>query len=157
MPTPQPWSIFITVSITTHPPSRRHSWSYASEPPIVEPDGSFVVPAGAGTVTINYQLDAASAESYQLIMVNLDATVCATREIESIVMNPDGSITVTDANTSGYTNQTPFSLRLLARDIACPNVIGSGFSSPDPQVTNDPGIKCPDSAAHSLAVRKSAA
>jgi len=153
---PTPWSITITVSITTHS-SGRHSWSYSSEPPIVEANGSFLVPPDVGTVTINYQLDAASAENYQLIMVNLDVKVCATRQIDSIVMNEDGSITVTDANTTGYTDQNPFSLRLLARDINCPDVLAAGFSSPDPQVTNDPAIKCPTPAAHPLAARKSAA
>jgi len=90
-------------------------------------------------------------------MVNLDEKVCATRQIQSIVMHPDGSITVMNANTSGYTGRTPFSVRLLARDIACPDVIGSGFRSPDPQVTNDPPAKCPAPEAHPLAARRSAA
>jgi hypothetical protein len=88
-------------------------------------------------------LDQECTDSYQLVYVNLDPENCATYEIEQVrVDQKKNSITIIDRNSFNYTRTTPFCLRLAAR---MTNNIGSGFLSPDPQVTNNPNIPCPTS------------
>jgi hypothetical protein len=68
--------------------------------------------------------------------VNLDPENCATYEIERVLTHKEtNSITIIDRNSFNYTRTSPFCLRLVAR---MTNNIGSGFLSPDPQVTNNP-------------------
>jgi hypothetical protein len=124
----------ITVSIVWNEETRSYTWGFVGKD--VHPEtGNFQLP-GPGKAAIIYTLDPACSGSYQLLYVNLDPQVCATYEIEQVgVDRKNNSITIIDRNSWNYTQMTPFSLRLVARRT---NNIGSGFLSPDPQVTNNP-------------------
>jgi hypothetical protein len=79
------------------------------------------------------------SQGYSLIYVNLDPWICATRQIQKVVIDPVGnSITLTDANGAGATGDTPFSLRLIAR---VGGNLGDPIVSPDPEVVDDPRMK----------------
>jgi hypothetical protein len=127
-------TVEIGINIQWDDEMRRYIWTF--EGPGVDPaTGNFVLPAGGKTAII-YTLDDRCAGSYQLIYVNLDPENCATYEIEQVQTHQEtNSLTIIDRNSFNYTRNTPFCLRLVAR---LTNNIGSGFLSPDPQVTNSP-------------------
>jgi hypothetical protein len=127
-------TVEIGINIKWNDAMRRYIWTF--EGPGVDPaTGNFKLPA-PGKTAIIYALDAECSDSYQLIYVNLDPENCATYEIEHVHVHQEkNSITIIDRNSFNYTRTTPFCLRLVAR---MTNNIGSGFLSPDPQVTNSP-------------------
>ncbi len=127
-------TVAIAVNIRWDAETRRYIWRFSG--PGVDPDnGNFTLP-GPGKTAIVYTLDADSSLAYQLIYVNLDPDACATYEIECVqTCKEDNSLTIVDRNTYNNTRTTPFCLRLVAR---MRHNIGSGFLSPDPQVTNNP-------------------
>jgi len=135
-------TVAIGINISWNPNTRQYVWAFAG--PGVDPaNGNFKLP-GPGKTAIIYTLDAACSAQYQLIYVNLDPELCATYEIERVHTHPDkSSLTIIDRNSNNHTRTTPFCLRLVAR---MTNNIGSGFLSPDPQVTNNPNPKDPTPA-----------
>lgn len=134
-------SVIIMVTITnSNPgsPNASYAWSFQSDTPGVDSTtGSFALP-GPGETQITYELDSVSAQTYQLVYVNLDPQPAATLQIESVSTDPAGTfVTITDRNSSDPAGANTFSLQLVARKL---NDSGSGFLSPDPQVTNNPNI-----------------
>ena len=131
-------TIAIGINIKWDDGMRRYIWTF--EGPGVDPtNGNIQLPA-AGKTALVYTLDAQCAGSYQLIFVNLDPENCATYEIEQVRTNKEkNSLTIVDRNSFNNTRNTPFCLRLVAR---MTNNIGTGFLSPDPQVTNNPHPPC---------------
>jgi len=125
-------TVQIRVNISWDPEARRYFWTYTGEG--VHPTSGNLKLTTPGRTAIIYELDEESAASYQLIYVNLDAVVCATRQIEHVhIHQKKNAITIIDRNDYGVTRDTPFSLRLVARRT---EDIASGFISADPQVTN---------------------
>jgi hypothetical protein len=127
-------TVEIGINIEWNGEMRRYIWTFAG--PGVDPaTGNIKLPAH-GKTAIVYTLDDVCAASYQLVYVNLDPENCATYEIEQVHTHKEkNAITIIDRNSLNYTRTTPFCLRLVAR---MTNDIGSGFLSPDPQVTNNP-------------------
>jgi hypothetical protein len=130
-------TIRIGVDIQWQPDTRRYDWTYH----ICMYDGP-VTPSGSGDIklvrpgrtVIIYELLDKCRDTYQLLHVNLDPSRCATSQIESVcVDHAANKITVIDRNDGGVTQDTPFSLKLVARMM---DNIASGFISPDPQVIN---------------------
>jgi hypothetical protein len=132
-------TVKIGVNIEWQAEIRRYVWTYEGDR--VEPaTGNFTLPAG-GRTAIVYQLDDVCTNEYELIYVNLDPEACATHQIEHVhVHHKQNAITIIDRNDGGYTQNTPFSLRLLAR---MRNKIAAGFISSDPQVINNPNTQGP--------------
>jgi hypothetical protein len=132
-------TVEIGINIEWNHEMRRYIWTF--DGPGVDPaTGNFRLPT-YGKTAIIYTLDDECADSYQLVYVNLDPENCATYEIEHVhVHNETNSITIIDRNSFNHTRTTPFCLRLVAR---MTNNIGSGFLSPDPQVTNNPNPPMP--------------
>jgi hypothetical protein len=132
-------TVEIGVNIQWDPEVRRYIWAYEGEG--VHPvTGNFKLPAGGRTAII-YTLDDACTDEYELLYVNLDPEVCATYQIEHVhVHHKKNSITIVDRNDYGYTQNNPFSIRLVAR---MTSNIATGFLSPDPQVTNNPNTQGP--------------
>jgi hypothetical protein len=131
-------TVQIGINIQWVPGMRRYIWAF--DGPGVDPaTGNFKLPTHGKTAII-YTLDSECAALYQLGYVNLDPENCATYEIERVQVHQEtNSITIIDRNSFNYTRTTPFCLRLVAR---MKNNIGSGFLSPDPQVTNNPNPTC---------------
>lgn len=132
-------TVQIGVNIAWNDATRRYIWTF--DGPGADPaNGNLKLP-GPGRTAIIYELDGGCTGSYQLVYVNLDPENCATYEIEEVrVHQKKNAITIIDRNSFNYTRTTPFCLRLVAR---MTNNIGSGFLSPDPQVTNNPNIQGP--------------
>lgn len=130
-------TVKIGVYIEWSPETRRYTWTYDGHGHEVHPQtGNFKVPSGGGKVAIVYRLDDKCKDHYELVYVNLDPECCATYQIEHVhVHNKKNAITIIDRNEDGPTGNTPFSLRLVAR---MTSNINTGFTSADPQVTNDP-------------------
>ena len=124
----------ILVNIQWDADKRRYIWNFSGAG--VDPvTGNFVLPTHERTA-ITFQLDVESANTYQLLYVNMDPDVCATHEIEQVTVHRHkNAITVIDRNSNNHTKRTPFCLKLAAR---VTDNIHSGFLSPDPQVTNNP-------------------
>jgi len=132
-------TVKIGVNIEWQPEIRRYVWTYKGEG-VDRVSGNFKLPAG-GRTAIVYKLDDACTKEYELIYVNLDPEVCATYQIEHVrVHHKQNTITIIDRNDYGYTQNTPFSLRLLAR---MTSNIATGFISSDPQVINNPNTQGP--------------
>jgi hypothetical protein len=133
------YTVTIGVYIEWDPETRRYDWKY--EGPGVHPEtGNFKLPS-SGKTAIVYKLDEKCTDLYELVYVNLDPGSCATYQIEAVhVHYKKNAITIIDRNESGQTGVTPFSLRLVAR---MTGNIASGFTSSDPQVTNNPNSEPP--------------
>jgi hypothetical protein len=132
-------TVNVGVKITWDAELRRYDWTFDGAG--VDPsNGNFTLP-GQGKTAIIYTLHDGSSSAYQLLYVNMDPESCATYEIERVSTDQTKNcITIVDRNSYNYTRTTPFCLRLVAR---MKNNIGSGFLSPDPQVTNNPNPKYP--------------
>ena len=136
-------SILVAVTITPNADGT-YSWGYESDYEGLDSKSGKITVKETGVTKITYAL---MSEGYGLIYVNLDADVCATREIHNVAVDTaNNSITLTDGNTRvGQTGNQPFSLRLIAR---VGDDTNAAIISPDPEVENDPGDHSPAPPQH---------
>ena len=129
--------ILINVTLTENP-DQTYTWSYQSEYEGFDSKTGKVTLQDDGLTHITYAL---LGENYNFVYVNLDADVCATRQIHNVAIDTvKNRITLTDANAKGRTGQKPFSLRLIARP---KGDVDQAIISPDPEVENNPPNNLP--------------
>lgn len=132
----------INISVTLTESNGAYSWGYTCETSGINMNSAGTIDLLTSNVTtpvsITYTL---ASSTYQLIYVNLGSS-CATRQIQSLTVDPTAnSVTIYDLNSTGSTENTAFSLLLVAR--ANGDVSGGLIVSPDPQVENDPPDSTP--------------
>ena len=130
---PDPFNeVLVTVTITPGP-NDTYNWVFKSDYGGFDPDTGKVILQEDGLTHIIYELQ---GNEFSLIYVNLDAYVCATRQIHKVDIDTlQNRITLHDANVQGRTGKQPFSLRLIARP---KGDVNKAIISPDPEVVNDP-------------------
>jgi hypothetical protein len=129
--------VFVQVTITPGP-GDTYNWGFTSEYEGFDPKTGKVTLQEDGPTQIIYDL---LSPEFNLIYVNLDAYVCATREIHKVDIDTvQNRIVLHDANAAGRTGQQPFSLRLIARP---KGDVNTAIISPDPEVENDPPPRGP--------------
>lgn len=135
---------FVQVNVTiTKNDDGTYSWAFDSDYNGFDQQTGKVTLQDGGITKIRYSL---LGDGYELIYVNMDPDVCATREIHNVSIDLlTNSITITDANSAGPTGKQPISLRLIAR---LTGSTSDPIVSPDPEVQNDPSDTVPGRKHH---------